>query len=75
MKIIFFGTPGFAATTLKFLIENDHKISAVVSAPNSRKGRGKQLQATEVKKLAIDKKIVVLLIIFLEGINKKLFLN
>ena len=60
MKIIFFGTPSFAATTLKFLIDNGHEISAIVSAPDSRKGRGKQLKATEVKKLAIDKKITIL---------------
>ena len=60
MKIIFFGTPNFAATTLKFLIDNGHEILAVVSAPDSKKGRGKQLQATEVKTLAIEEKIVVL---------------
>lgn len=60
MKIIFFGTPGFAATTLRFLLDNGHEILAVVSAPDSRKGRGKQLQATEVKTLSIDKKIDVL---------------
>jgi len=60
MKIIFFGTPGFAATTLKFLIDNGHEILAVVSAPDSRKGRGKQLQATEVKTLAVDENIDVL---------------
>ena len=60
MKIIFFGTPGFAATTLKFLIDNGHEILAVVSAPDSRKGRGKQLEDTQVKTLAIDKKIAVL---------------
>ena len=60
MKIIFFGTPGFAATTLKFLIDNGHEILAVVSAPDSRKGRGKQLEATQVKTLAIDEKIAVL---------------
>jgi len=60
MKIIFFGTPGFAATNLKSLIDNGHEIVAIVSAPDSRKGRGKQLQATEVKKLAINEKITVL---------------
>ncbi|MDC0204668.1 formyltransferase family protein [Flavobacteriales bacterium] len=60
MKIIFFGTPSFAATTLKFLIDNGHEISAIVSAPDSRKGRGKQLQETEVKKLAINEKITIL---------------
>ena len=60
MKIIFFGTPGFAATTLKFLIDNGHDILAIVSAPDSRKGRGKQLQASEVKTLADDENIDVL---------------
>ena len=60
MKIIFFGTPIFAANNLKFLIDNGQKILAVVSAPDSKRGRGKQLQATEVKKLAIDEKLEVL---------------
>jgi len=60
MRIIFFGTPGFAANNLQFLIESGYDIVAVVTATDSRKGRGKQLKATAVKKLALENNISVL---------------
>ena len=69
MRIIFFGTPRFSANTLKLLIDSGHNIAAVVSAPDSRKGRGKQLKASEVKTLAIDEKIIVLQPLNLKNID------
>ena len=69
MRIIFFGTPKFSANTLKFLIDSGHNITAVVSAPDSRKGRGKQLDASEVKTLAIDENITVLQPLNLKNID------
>ncbi len=60
MKIIFFGTPNFAATNLQFLLENEFKIIAVVTSPDSRKGRGKQLKSSAVKEVALYNNIPVL---------------
>lgn len=53
--IIFFGTPEFAIPTLRALLEKGEYISLVVTQPDKPKGRGKTLQASEVKKLALDK--------------------
>ena len=49
MRIVFFGTPFFAATNLKALINEGHEIVGVVTPPDSRKGRGKQLRPCAVK--------------------------
>ena len=49
MKIVFFGTPGFAATNLEYLHKNGIEILQVVSAPDKEKGRGKKIIATQVK--------------------------
>ncbi len=52
--IIFFGTPEFAVPTLKALISNGEKIVLVVTQPDRPKGRGKQIQPPEVKKVALE---------------------
>ena len=52
MKIIFFGTSGFAVPSLESL-NNNYEVAAVVTAPDKRGGRGrKQLIASPVKKYA-----------------------
>lgn len=53
-SIIFFGSPRFALPTLNLLIEKGEKISLVVTQPDKPKGRGKEVQPTEVKKLALE---------------------
>ncbi len=60
MKIVFFGTPGFAASNLQNLIEKGYEIAAVVTPPDSKKGRGKQLRACAVKEIAVSNNISVL---------------
>lgn len=61
MKIVFFGTPEFAATSLNTLISEGFNIVGVVTAPDHMGGRGgKQLLQSEVKKLAIEKNLPVL---------------
>lgn len=49
MKIIYFGTPIFAAKTLTYLLENGINIVAVVSKPDKPKGRSGSLIPTPVK--------------------------
>lgn len=54
MKIVFFGTPDFAVPSLKILLESRHEISAVVTAPDKPKGRGRNLSVTPIKQFALD---------------------
>lgn len=61
MKIIFFGTPDFALTTLQGLYEHKFQILAVVTAPDAFGGRGgKTLLQSPVKKYALETGIPVL---------------
>ncbi len=60
MKIIFFGTPDFAVPSLKVLYESSHEISAVVTAPDRERGRGRKVSATPIKQFAIEHNIPVL---------------
>lgn len=50
--IIFFGTDEFSAVSLRELIEHGFSIGAVVTKPDSRKGRRRELQAPLVKQIA-----------------------
>ncbi len=54
MKILFMGTPDFAATSLKALLDSDMDIVGVVSQPDKPKGRGHKLVPTEVKSVALE---------------------
>ena len=49
MKILFFGTPDFAAEILNTLALNGHNIIGAVSQPDKPKGRGHKLLPTDVK--------------------------
>ncbi len=60
MKIIFFGTPNFARNNLQYLIEKGYEVVAIVTPPDSRKGRGKQLKACDVKEEGLANNIPVL---------------
>ena len=52
MKLIFAGTPEFAALALQALISAGHEISLVLTQPDRRAGRGMALRASAVKMLA-----------------------
>lgn len=54
MRIIFAGTPDFAAEHLSALIDSQHHIVAVYSQPDRPAGRGKKLTASAVKQLAVQ---------------------
>ena len=54
MKVIFAGTPDFAAAHLQALIDSpQHSVIAVYTQPDRPAGRGKKLRASPVKELAI----------------------
>ncbi len=53
LNIVFAGTPDFAATHLAALIDSPHRLIAVYTQPDRPAGRGKRLQASPVKALAL----------------------
>lgn len=60
LRIIFAGTPDFAASALSALINSDHEIVAVYTQPDRPAGRGRKLRASSVKELALENNIPVL---------------
>ena len=59
LRIIFAGTPDFAARHLQALLNSEHEVVAVYSQPDRPAGRGQQLQASPVKQLAVQHDIPV----------------
>ena len=53
MKIVFMGTPDFAASALAALIQAGHEVTAVVTQPDKPKGRSKELMPSPVKVCAL----------------------
>lgn len=61
MRVVFFGTPQFAVPTLEALIQHpDFEVVAVVTQPDKRRGRGKQLSPSPVKAVAEQQHLPVL---------------
>lgn len=60
LRIIFAGTPDFAARHLQALIDSEHDVIAVYTQPDRPAGRGQQLQPSAVKQLALQHNISVL---------------
>lgn len=59
MRIVFAGTPEFAAIALAALINTKHEIVAVYTQPDRKAGRGQKLTASAVKVLALEHNIPV----------------
>lgn len=59
LRIVFAGTPDFAAQHLNALIESKHHIVATYTQPDRPAGRGKKLQASPVKQLSLTHNIPV----------------
>lgn len=59
MKLIFAGTPEFAAEALAALIAAGHEIPLVLTQPDRPAGRGMALQPSAVKRLALEHGIEV----------------
>jgi methionyl-tRNA formyltransferase len=53
VRIIFAGTPEFAATALQALLAAGHEVVLVLTQPDRPSGRGMVLQASAVKKVAL----------------------
>ncbi|MBC7076606.1 MAG: methionyl-tRNA formyltransferase [Syntrophomonadaceae bacterium] len=53
MKIVFMGTSDFAVPSLTRLVASPHEVAGVITQPDRKKGRGKELLPTPVKKAAL----------------------
>jgi methionyl-tRNA formyltransferase len=60
LRIVFMGTPDFAVTILKHLVENHYNIVGVITAADKPAGRGRKLNESVVKKYALSKEITIL---------------
>jgi methionyl-tRNA formyltransferase len=60
LRIVFMGTPDFAVTILKHLVENNYNIVGVITAPDKPAGRGRKLNESAVKKYALSKELTIL---------------
>ena len=60
MKIIYFGTPEFAASQLEAILQAGYEVACVVTMPDKPAGRGKKIQFSEVKKTALEHQLPLL---------------
>ncbi|WP_162047469.1 methionyl-tRNA formyltransferase [Vibrio taketomensis] len=59
LRIVFAGTPDFAARHLAALLSSEHEVIAVYTQPDRPAGRGKKLTASAVKQIALEHNIPV----------------
>lgn len=60
IRVVFAGTPHFALTSLRALVESGCQPVAVLTQPDRPAGRGKKLNSSSVKKYALKKELPVL---------------
>lgn len=60
LRIVFMGTPDFAVTILKHLVDNKYNIVGVITAPDKPAGRGRKLNESAVKKYAASENLTIL---------------
>ncbi|MEX0681275.1 MAG: methionyl-tRNA formyltransferase [Balneolales bacterium] len=60
LNIVFMGNPDFAVPSLERLLNSSHRVSAVVTGPDKRRGRGGKRTPTPVKLTALNAGIPVL---------------
>ena len=71
LNIVFAGTPPFAARHLASLLQTQHRIVGVYTQPDRAAGRGKQLQPSAVKALALDHDLPVFQPLSLKGAEEQ----
>jgi methionyl-tRNA formyltransferase len=60
MRLVFMGTPEFAIPSLEKICSSNHQLVGVVTAPDSRSGRGRSVSESPVKQFARQKSYPVL---------------
>ena len=59
MKIVFAGTPDFAAKHLEIVLQSKHEVLSVLTQPDRESGRGKKINLSPVKQTALDNDISI----------------
>jgi methionyl-tRNA formyltransferase len=59
-RIVFFGTPSFAISTLQGLLKGPDKVVGVVTQPDRERGRGRRVVISAVKELALQHGLIPL---------------
>ena len=60
LRIIYMGTPAFALSPLQKILESKHEVVAVITAPDRKSGRGKQLTTSPIKVFSQEQGLPVL---------------
>ncbi|MGB0892514.1 MAG: methionyl-tRNA formyltransferase [Flavobacteriaceae bacterium] len=60
LRIVFMGTPDFAVTILKHLVDNKYNIVGVITAPDKPAGRGRKINESAVKKYSKSENLTIL---------------
>lgn len=60
LRIVFMGTPEFAVSTLKALLDHDYNVVGVITATDKPAGRGQRLHQSAVKTFAVKHNLKVL---------------
>ncbi len=59
-SVVFMGTPDFAVASLEAIYRKGFEVRGVVTATDKPAGRGKQVQSSPVKRLALEHKTLIL---------------
>lgn len=54
MRLVYFGTPEFAASQLEAILAAGYEVVSVVTMPDKPAGRGKKVQFSDVKRIALE---------------------
>ena len=60
LRIVFMGTPDFAVTILKHLVDHKYNVVGVITAPDKPAGRGRKINQSAVKKYALTENLPIL---------------
>lgn len=60
MKVVFMGTPEFAAHILDQIIQTGHQVVGVVTTPDKPAGRGQHIKFSDVKNFALSHNLPIL---------------
>ena len=60
LRIIFAGTPVFAAESLRAILHTQHEVVGVYTQPDRPVGRGRELKPSPVKELALARQLPIL---------------
>ena len=59
LRVVYMGTPAFAVSGLRSIVESQHEVVGIVTAPDRPAGRGKKLRFSAVKDAALEYNIAL----------------